>query len=150
MEKSFKLTMLPIFHVQFKLTSYKCIQKINRLKGETMATRAASKWGGVMIKFSGLSRCLLYSAFYFNSVVCRLLSVSYQEFKQHQWLCLQHRVHNSAYTNQPLPRQIQILNLTVGFFPQTHVIKIFSEYNQCYIQSRCLQSFISKLFVNIS
>ena len=77
MEKSFKLTMLPIFHVQFKLTSYKCSQKINRLKGETMATRAASKWGGVMIKFSGLSRCLLYSAFYFNSVVCRLLSVSY-------------------------------------------------------------------------
>ena len=30
--------------------------------------------------------------------------------------------------------------------------KIFKwvEYNQCYLQSRCLQSFISKLFVNIS
>jgi len=38
---------------------------------------AASKWGGVMIKLSGLSPCLFYSAFYFNSVVCCLLSVSY-------------------------------------------------------------------------
>jgi len=28
-------------------------------------------------KCSGLSPCLLYSAFYVNSVVCRLLSVSY-------------------------------------------------------------------------
>ena len=36
---------------------------------------AASKWG-VMIKLSGLSPCLLYSAFYFNRVVWRLLSVS--------------------------------------------------------------------------
>ena len=32
---------------------------------------------GVMIKLSGLSPCLLYSEIYFNSVVCRLLSVSY-------------------------------------------------------------------------
>ena len=88
---------------------------------ETIASRAANKWGGVMIKLSGLSPCLLYSAFYFNSVVCRLLSVSHQEFKQHQWLSLQQRAHNPAYTNQPLPRQIQILNLTVGFFSQTHV-----------------------------
>ena len=46
-------------------------------KGPTIATRAASKWGGVMIKLSGLSPCLLYSVFYFNSVVCRLQSVSY-------------------------------------------------------------------------
>jgi len=47
------------------------------IKGKTIATRAASKWGGVMIKLSGLSPCLLYSAFYVNSVVCRLLSVSH-------------------------------------------------------------------------
>jgi len=47
------------------------------LKGATITTRAASKWGGVMIKPSGLSPCLLYSVFYFNSVVCRLLLVSY-------------------------------------------------------------------------
>jgi len=32
------------------------------LKGATISTRAASKWGGVMIKLSGLSPCLLYSA----------------------------------------------------------------------------------------
>jgi len=48
-----------------------------KFKGATIATRAASKWGGVTIKLSGLSPCLLYSVFYFNSVVCRLLSVSY-------------------------------------------------------------------------
>jgi len=42
-----------------------------QFKGATIATRAASKWGGVMIKLSGLSPCLWYSAFYFNSVVCR-------------------------------------------------------------------------------
>jgi len=47
------------------------------LKGATIATRAASKWRGVMIKLSGLSPCLLYSAFYLNSVLCCLLSVSY-------------------------------------------------------------------------
>ena len=47
-------------------------------------------------------------------------------------------VYNIEYITQPTPishspRQIQILNLTVGFFPQTHisggVIKIFSDYN---------------------
>ena len=73
-----------------------------------------------MIKLSGLSPCLLYSAFYVNSVVCRLLSVSYQEFKQQQWLCLKQRAHNPAYTNQP-PPPIKMLNLTVGFFSQIHV-----------------------------
>jgi len=46
-------------------------------KGATIATRASSKWGGVLIKLSGLSTCLLHSAFYFNSDVCRLLLVSY-------------------------------------------------------------------------
>ena len=35
-----------------------------------------------MIKLSGLSPCLLYSVYQFNSIVCRLLSVSYQNFKQ--------------------------------------------------------------------
>ena len=45
-------------------------------KGPTIAIRAGSKWGGVMIKLSVLSPGLLYLAFYFNSVVCRLLSVS--------------------------------------------------------------------------
>jgi len=30
-----------------------------------------------MIKLSGLSNCLLFSALYINSVVCLLLSVSY-------------------------------------------------------------------------
>ena len=50
---------------------------------------------------------------------------------------------------------IQILNLTVGFFSQTHVSvgvikKYSSEYKLCYLQSRCLQSFMSILFVNIS
>jgi len=69
------------------------------LKGPTIATRAASKWGGVMIKLSILSPCLLYSVFYVKSVVCRLLSVSHWEFKQHQWLCLQQIVHNPSYTN---------------------------------------------------
>ena len=34
---------------------------------------------------------------------------------------LQQRAHNPAYTNKPLPRQIQILNLTVGFYSQPHV-----------------------------
>jgi len=68
-------------------------------KGATIATRQRVNGGGVMIKLSGLSPCLLYSAFYFNSVVCRLLSVSNQKFKQHQWLCLQQRAHNPAYTN---------------------------------------------------
>jgi len=43
----------------------------------TITTRAASKWGGIMIKLSGLSNCLLFSAVYFNSVVCLLLSVSF-------------------------------------------------------------------------
>ena len=71
-----------------------------------------------MIKLSGLSHWLLYSVFYFYSVVCRLLSVSHQVFK-HQWLFLQQRVHNPTYTNQPLPRHI--LNLTVVLFSQTHI-----------------------------
>ena len=30
-------------------------------------------------------------------------------------------VHNPAYTDQPLPRQIQNLSRTAGFFSQTHV-----------------------------
>jgi len=34
------------------------------VKGATIATRAASKWRGAMIKLSGLSPCLLYSAFH--------------------------------------------------------------------------------------
>jgi len=38
------------------------------LKGATIATRAASKWGGVMIKLSGLSPCLLYSVFYLSAI----------------------------------------------------------------------------------
>jgi len=46
-------------------------------KGATIATRTESKWGGAMIKLAGLSTCLLHSALYFNSVVCRLLSFSY-------------------------------------------------------------------------
>ena len=47
-------------------------------RGASIATRAAaSEWGGVMIKLSGLYPCLLYSVFYFNSVACRLLLVSY-------------------------------------------------------------------------
>jgi len=50
---------------------------VTSLKGPTITTRSASKWGGAMIKLSWLSTCLLYSVFYFNSVVCRLLSVSY-------------------------------------------------------------------------
>ena len=54
---------------------YDIVQKV-LLKGASIATRAASKWGGVMIKLSGLSPRLLYSVFYFNSAVCRLLSVS--------------------------------------------------------------------------
>ena len=32
------------------------------VKGATIATGAVSKWGGAMIKLSGLSTCLLYSA----------------------------------------------------------------------------------------
>jgi len=44
-------------------------------KGATIATMTASKWGGVMILLSVLSHCLLYSTFYFNSVICRLLSI---------------------------------------------------------------------------
>ena len=46
-------------------------------KGATTATRAAGEREGDMIKLSGLVTCLLHSAFYFNSVVCRLLSVSH-------------------------------------------------------------------------
>ena len=46
------------------------------VKGPPIANMATSKWGGVMIKLSELSPCLLYSMFYY-SVVCRLLSVSY-------------------------------------------------------------------------
>jgi len=41
-----------------------------RLKGATISTRAASKWGGVMIKLSGLSPCLLYSILTVVYVVC--------------------------------------------------------------------------------
>ena len=33
-------------------------------KGATIATRVSSKWGGVIIKLSGLSPCLLYSVFF--------------------------------------------------------------------------------------
>jgi len=36
--------------------------KDSLFKGETIATGAASKKGGVMIKLSGLFPCLLYSA----------------------------------------------------------------------------------------
>jgi len=32
--------------------------------------------GATMIKLSGLSTCLLYSAFYLNSVVCHLYAIS--------------------------------------------------------------------------
>ena len=53
------------------------VQIIATLKGATIATRAASKWGEVMIKLSGLSLYMLYSTFYLISVVCRLLSVTY-------------------------------------------------------------------------
>jgi len=44
------------------------------IKGATIATRVASKWGGAMIKPYGLSIFLLYSVFYVNSCVCRLSS----------------------------------------------------------------------------
>jgi len=53
------------------------ISKGRQIKGTTITTWAVSRWGGAMIKLSGLSPCLLYSAFYCNSVACRLLSVSY-------------------------------------------------------------------------
>ena len=45
---------------------------ITSLKGETIATRTASTWGGVMINLSGVSPCLLYSVFYLTVlyVVC--------------------------------------------------------------------------------
>ena len=33
------------------------------LKGATITTRTASKWGGAMIKLSGLSICPLYLAY---------------------------------------------------------------------------------------
>ena len=61
------------FHSTVTIQVKKCVP----FKGATLATRAVSKWGVVMVKLSGLSPCLLYSAFYFNSVVCCLLSVSY-------------------------------------------------------------------------
>jgi len=59
------------------VSSDSVVVSFTNVKGATLATRAASTWGGVMIKLSGLSPCLLYSVFYFNSVVCCLLSVSY-------------------------------------------------------------------------
>jgi len=42
------------------------------VKGPIIATKVASKWGGVMIKLSGLSPCLLYSMNWFTVlyVVC--------------------------------------------------------------------------------
>ena len=102
-----------------------------------------------MIKHSGLSPCLLYSAFYVNSVVCLLLSVSYKEFKQH--------VYNRELITQPTPisKLIQILNLTVLFFSQTHVpngvIKTILVSIMCitFNLDACKVSFL-KIFVNIS
>jgi len=38
------------------------------LKGATIATRAVRKWRDVMIKLSGLSTCLLTSAFFLITV----------------------------------------------------------------------------------
>ena len=45
------------------------------VKGATIATRAASKWEGVMIKLSGLSICLLYTQ---RSILTVLYVVCYQ------------------------------------------------------------------------
>jgi len=62
----------------------------------------------------------------------------------------------TLFSHDPRPlQQIKIVNLTVGFFSQTHVSggvfkKYFSEYYLCYLHSRCLQSFTSELFVIIS
>ena len=99
------------------------------VKGTTIATRAASKWGGVMNKLSRLSPCHLYSAFYFNRVVCRLLPIN--------------RLANSNFESDGW---IFFSNSCFWLCYQIY----FSEYNMCYLHSRCLQSFISKLFVNIS
>jgi len=63
-------------------------------------------------------------------------------------------VYNREFITQPTP-----ISHSAGkfiFFAQTHISsgvknqKYFSDYNFDYLHSRCLQSFVSKLFVSIS
>ena len=70
-----------------------------------------------MIKLSELSPCLLYSVF--NSVVCRLISVSYLEFRQHQWLCFN---FTTEFITQPTPISHSPANSN---FVSGGVIKLF-------------------------
>ena len=70
-----------------------------------------------MIKLSVLSPSLLYSAFFVNNVVYRLLSVSYWKFKQQQWLSLQQRVHN-VYITSFIPRWLCLSVIRI----HTHII----------------------------
>ena len=81
-----------------------------------------------MIKHSGLSPCLLYSELYFNSGVCRLLSVSYWNSNISGYFTIRHS-----------PLKLMFLVVLSKYFNDL-----------CELQSRCLQIFISKLFVNIS
>ena len=82
-----------------------------------------------MIKHSGLSPCLLSSALYFNSGVCRLLSVSYWNSNN----------ISGYFTIRHSPLKLMFLVVLSKYFNDL-----------CELQSRCLQIFISKLFVNIS
>jgi len=63
------------------------------LKGATIATRAASKWGGVMIKLSGLSPCL---------VILSVIFVCYQSVIRNS-NNISGYVYNREFINQLTP-----------------------------------------------
>ena len=103
-------------------------------KGASIATRAASKWGGVLIKLSGLSPCLLYSVFYFNSVVCCLLSVSIRNSNN-----ISRYVYNRELITQPKP-----ISHSPNF--ESDGMDFFSNTCLCWVIKNILVSIISVTF----
>jgi len=65
-------------------------------KGATIATRAGSKWGGVMIKLSGLSPCLLYS-------ILTVLYVVFYQSVTRNLNTISGYVYNREFITQPTP-----------------------------------------------
>ena len=103
-----------------------------------------------MIKLSGLSPCL---------VILSVIFVCYQSVIRNS-NNISGYVYNREFINQltPVshsPSKFKFWIRRLNFFLKLMFLvvsyqKYFNEYNLCYLQSRCLQSFISKLFINIS
>ena len=108
-----------------------------------------SKWGGIMIKLSSLSPCLLYSVFYLTV----LYVVCYQSVTSNSNNSSGY-IYNRKFITQSTPishcpSKLNFESDSCVFFSNSCFWwcykNYFSEYNLCYLQSR----FISKLLVDI-